>query len=59
MRDNLDDEEKEHLKIEGKKRKKAKCDNLNVDEKEQMRKCEKKKGRKLYVITLMMNKKNI
>ena len=42
MRDNLD-EIKEHLKIEDKKRKKkAKCDNLNADEKEQFRKYEKK-----------------
>ena len=43
MGDNLDDEQKEHLKIEDKKkRKKAKCDNLNVDEKEQLRKYSKK-----------------
>ena len=35
---NLDDEKKEHLKIEDKNGKKAKHDNLNVDEKEQLRK---------------------
>ena len=46
MGNNLDDEQKEHLKIEDKnKRKKAKCDNLNVDEKEQLRKY-RKKGKK-------------
>ena len=38
MHDNLDDQLKEHLKIEGNKRKKEKCNNLNVDEKEQLRK---------------------
>ena len=37
MRDNLDDEQKQLLKIEDNKRKKAKFDNFNVDEKEQMR----------------------
>ena len=42
MRDNLDDEQKEHLKIDDNKRKKAKQDNLNVNEKEQLRKYEKK-----------------
>ena len=35
MRDNLDDEQKEHLKIEDNKRKKTKRDNFNVNEKEQ------------------------
>ena len=43
--DDLDDEVKEHLKIEDKKkkeRKRARRDNLNVDEKEQLRKYEKK-----------------
>ena len=39
---NLDDEQKEHLKIDDNKRKKAKQDNLNVNEKEQLRKYEKK-----------------
>ena len=33
MRDNLDDELKEHLEIEENKRKKAKCDNLDNIEK--------------------------
>ena len=33
MDDNLDHEQKENLKTEDKKRKKAKCDNLNVNEK--------------------------
>ena len=42
MCDNFDDEKREHLKIEGNKRKKAKQDSLNVDEKKQLRKCEKK-----------------
>ena len=32
MGDNLDDEQKEHLKIDGRKRKNSKC-NCNVDEK--------------------------
>ena len=43
MHDNLDDELKEHLKVEDKKTKKSKCNNLNVDEKEQLRKYEKKR----------------
>ena len=42
MHYNLDHERKEHLKIENKKRKKAKSDTLNIDEKEQLRKREKK-----------------
>ena len=42
MHDNPDDEQKEHLKIEDNKRKNEKCDNLYVDEKEQLRKYEKK-----------------
>ena len=33
---------KEHLKIEGERRKKAKRENLNVDEREQLRKYEQK-----------------
>ena len=33
---------KKHLKIEDSKRKKEKCDNLNIDEKEQLRHYEKK-----------------
>ena len=56
MRDNLDEEQKEHLKIEDNKRKQEKQDNLNVDEKEQLRKYEKKE-RKLCMI--IMRKKNI
>ena len=42
MHDNPDDEQKKHLKIEDNKRKNEKCDNLNLVEKEQMRKYEKK-----------------
>ena len=42
MRDNLDIEQKEHLKIDDNKRKKRKQDDLNVNEKEQLRKYEKK-----------------
>ena len=42
MGGNLDDKQKEHLKIDDSKRKKAKQDNLNVNEKEQLRKYEKK-----------------
>ena len=42
MCDNFDDEKREHLKIEGNKRKKAKQDSFNVDEKKQLRKCKKK-----------------
>ena len=38
MCDNLDAEQKQQFKIEENKRKKAKRDNLNVDEKEQLRK---------------------
>ena len=38
IRDNHDDELKKHLKIEDNKRKKAKCNKLNADEKEQLRK---------------------
>ena len=42
MHDNPDDEQKKHLKIEDNKRKNEKCDNLNLVEKEQLRKYEKK-----------------
>ena len=45
MCDNLDDEQKVHLKKGDNKRKKEKHDNFNVDEKEQLRKY-KKKGKK-------------
>ena len=38
MRDNLDDELKEHLKTKDNKQKKEKHDNHNLDEKEQFRK---------------------
>ena len=57
MHDKLD-EQKEHLKIEGNKRKKEKHDNLNVDEKEHLRNT-RKKERKLCVIISIMRKKNI
>ena len=57
LRDNIDDKQKEHLKIEAKKRKKEKGDNLYVDEKEHLRKYEKK-GKKLCVKT-SMRKKNL
>ena len=50
MCDNLDEEQKEPLKIEGNKRKKAKRGSLNVDEKEQLRKYKKQK-RKLCMTT--------
>ena len=46
MRDNLDDEQKEHLEIKKNKRNKAKWDNLKVNEKEQLRKY-MKKGKKV------------
>ena len=42
MCDNLDNEKKEHIKIEGSKRKK-KRDNLDHNEKEQLRKYDKKR----------------
>ena len=42
MCDNLDDEKKEHLKRKNSKRKKEKRDNLHDNEKEKLRKCEKK-----------------
>ena len=58
MRDDLDDEQKQQLKIEDNRMKKAKHGNLNVDEEGQMRIYEKN-GRKMCVITSMMNKKNI
>ena len=54
MRDNFDDEQKEHLKIKDNKEIKEKHNNLNLDEKETRR-----KERNLCVITLMKNKKNI
>ena len=52
MQDNLDEEQKGHLIIEDNKRKKVKRVNLNVSEKEQLRKYKKKEERKLCVITL-------
>ena len=36
MHDNLNNEQKEHLKIQDNKRKKGKPYNLNLDEKEQL-----------------------
>ena len=45
MRDNLDDELNEHLKIEDKRIKKARRDKHNVNEKGQLRKY-KEKGKK-------------
>ena len=42
MRDNLDDEQEEHINIEDSKRKK-KCDNLDNNEKEQLRKYDEKR----------------
>ena len=48
--DNLD-EEKKIFKKEDKKRKKAKGDNLNDSEKEQLRKCEKE-GKKVIISLL-------
>ena len=58
MLDNISDERKEHLKKKDSKRKKEKRDNLNLDEKEQLR-TSRRKERKLCLITLMMNKKDI
>ena len=43
MRDNLDDEKKEHLKKEDNKREKEKRDSLGDDEKEQVRKNDKER----------------
>ena len=43
MRDNLDDEQEEHINIEDSKRKKTKCDNLDNNEKEQLRKYDEKR----------------
>ena len=53
MPDNFDDKQKQQLKIVDIKKKKAMRDNLNVNEKEQMR------IYKLCMITSMMNKKSI
>ena len=58
MRDNFDDEKKYHLKIEENKRKNAKRDSLTVMKRNSSGNTRKEK-RKLCVITLMMNKKNI
>ena len=51
MRDNLDNEKKEHLKKEDNKRKKEKCDNLDDNKREQLRKYEKK-GKKVMCYSL-------
>ena len=48
VRDDFDDEQKLHLKTEGKRRRKAKRDSLNVDEKKKLRNT-RKKERKLYM----------
>ena len=56
MRDNLDDEKKEHLKKEDNKRKKEKRDNLGDNEKEQLRKYEKE-GKKVMRDSLGDDKK--
>ena len=47
MRDNLDDEKKEHLKKEDNKRKKEKCDNLDANEKEQIKKEDNKRKKEV------------
>ena len=57
MCDNFDNGQKQHLQIEGKK-KKAKHDNLMLMKKKQLRKY-KKKGKKAMPDNLKMNKKNI
>ena len=54
MRDNLDDEQKEFLKIEDNKRKKAKCDMMTLTlVKKNSSGNREKKERKLCVITWM------
>ena len=55
MRDSLDAEQKQQLKNRGQPKGKAKRDNLNVDAKVNTR----EKGRKLCVIILIMNQKDI
>ena len=57
MRVNYDEEKKEYIKREDSKRKKEKHDNLNEVERKQLRKYEKE-AKKLYVIILMMKKRN-
>ena len=47
MCNNLNDERKERVEIEKSKRNKEKCDNLNGNEKEQLRKY-MKKGKESY-----------
>ena len=57
MRDNLDDEQKEFLKIEDNKRKKAKCDMMTLTlVKKNSSGNKEKKERKLCVITWMKQK---
>ena len=57
MRDNLDDEQKEFLKIEDNKRKKAKCDMMTLTlVKKNSSGNREKKERKLCVITWMKQK---
>ena len=58
MHDNFNDELKEHLKIEDKKRKKAGMVTL-IFMRKNNRGNMRKKGRKLWMITLIMNKKKI
>ena len=55
MCDNLDEEQEEHLKIEDNKREKENRDNLNLNEKEQLRIYEKK-GKKLLVMAAKQKK---
>ena len=55
MCNNLHDEQKEQWKIEDNKRKKAKRDSHNVEEGTFEEIQEKKRGRKLCMITLIMN----
>ena len=58
IHDNLNDEQKEHLKIEGNRRKKTTHDNLDNNEKEQLREYDKK-GRKkcMKTVTIKQEKK--
>ena len=48
MQDNLDDDKRVELKKRGHQKKKEKCDNLDHNEKEQLRKL-KKKGKKVML----------
>ena len=56
MRDNVDDNKKEHLKNDHKQWRKAKCKNFDNNEKEQLRKYDKKWKKIIRITSMIKNR---